>query len=95
MSCQVIWTEEVVEEFVRLGNLTKREERILRSRALKTPRDEQARMCHVCIRTVDYDIEMLKIKYDLCQKRSSILPKRELSKKYLFERYKRRPSDRC
>lgn len=81
MAHQIEWTKRIVEEFIRLSNLTEDEEMILRTRALKGwSRTQQQQALHMSMSTVDRLIASLKRKYDIVQKESDILPPRRYSK---------------
>lgn len=84
MSRQVIWTKIVLEEFVRLANLTKDEEMIMRTRCQGWTRTQQALKLNMSLSTVDRLIKILKHKYDAVQPHSLILPPRKHSSKELF-----------
>ena len=78
MSKEVLWTQEVIDEFIRLGNLSELELKVLKTRVFnhwKIP--YQAYKFSVSQSTIDRTIFNLKIKYDACQKRSAILPERD------------------
>lgn len=85
MSRQVIWTQKIIDEFIRLGNLTELEEKVLRTRAINewTVTRQSIEFC-VSKSTIDRTIVRLKRKYDICQKQSDILPPRRKSAVELY-----------
>lgn len=80
MAHQVAWTKVIVEEFIRIGRLTKLEEMVLRTRAAGWTRTKQHIKFNVSVSTIDRTIATLKQKYDVCQQYSPILPPRKTSK---------------
>ncbi len=84
MSHQVIWTKIIVEEFVRLGNLTKDEEMVLRTRADGWTITQQSLKLSMSVSTVNRIVSRLKRKYDAVQPYSVILPPRKASAKELY-----------
>jgi len=84
MSHEVIWTKFVLERFIELGNLTREEEMIMRTRASGMTITEQSMMFDMSPASVSRVIRRLKDKYDECQKNDLLLPKRKTSEK---ERY--------
>lgn len=79
MSTQVIWTKIVLEEFIRLANLTKEEEMIIRTRCNGWSRTKQSQELNMSLSTVDRIIKRLKVKYDKVQPYSPLLPPRKFS----------------
>lgn len=84
MSHQVIWTKPILERFVEIGNLTKEEELILRTRAAGWSRTEQSMKLGMSLSTVDRIIKRVKVKYDFVQKTDGNLPKRKKNAKELY-----------
>lgn len=84
MSHQVIWTNIVLEEFIRIGGLTDLEEQVMRTRVAGWTRTEQAYRLKISMATLDRCIKRLKYKYDAAQEYSAILPKRKASVKELY-----------
>lgn len=84
MSRQVIWTSIIIEEFLRLGNLTKEEEMIFRTRCDGWTITKQSMTFHMSKSKIDGIIRDLKMKYDAVQPYSPILPKRKSCKKELY-----------
>lgn len=80
MAHEVIWIKAFVDEFIELGNLTEDEEKIFRSRVKGWSRTKQAMEFNMGLSKVDTHIRRLKMKYDLCQPYSDILPPRKKSK---------------
>lgn len=81
MAQQVPWTNIILEEFVRLGGLTKEEEWVMRTRVAGWSRTKQANELHMSIESVDRIIRRLKKKYDMVQPHSALLPPRKFSVK--------------
>ena len=79
MAHQVAWNTIILEEFVRIGCLTKDEEDVLRTRVKGWSRVEQAMKLGMSVSKVDVITKRLKIKYDNAAMYSDILPKREFS----------------
>lgn len=84
MSIQVIWTKIVLEEFIRLGNLSKEEEAIMRTRADGWPISRQAMELGMSESTVNRYIKRLKKRYDAVQPYSNLLPPRKHSAKEVY-----------
>lgn len=83
MTKQVIWTKAVLEAFIEEGNLTERQEFIVRSRAKGYTIPRQAEELHLSVDQVNKDIAEIKRIYDATQKTSQILPLRKKNKKEL------------
>ena len=81
MAHQVPWTNIILEEFVRLGALSKEEEWVMRTRVAGWCRTRQAYELHMSVETVDRIIRRLKKKYDMVQPHSALLPPRKFSAK--------------
>ena len=86
MTKQVIWTKSVLEEFIKEGNLTPRQEYIIRTRASGYTIAKQAEELHLSIDQVNKDIAELKKIYDAAQKSSKILPPRCKNKTELIKK---------
>lgn len=84
MSHQVVWTKIIVETFVEIGNLTKFEEEILRTRASGWTIQQQALAFSVSVSTINRTIKKLKKKYDIAQKHNVLLPPRKKSAEELY-----------
>lgn len=84
MSHQVLWTKVVVEEFIRIGGLTKEEEHVMRTRADGHTIVQQSLELGMSTRTVERIVRTLKRKYDAVQPYSVILPPRRHSAKELY-----------
>lgn len=84
MSKQVLWTRIIVEEFIRLANMTELEEEVLRTRAAGWTRTKQSDKLNVSLATIDRTIKVLKAKYDAVQPYSTILPVRRESVEELY-----------
>ena len=84
MSHQVIWTTFILERFIDVGNLTKDEEAVMRTRAAGWTRTEQSMKLGMSLSTIDRIIKRLKVKYDRAQKYDVLLPPR---KQYSQELY--------
>lgn len=79
MSKQVLWTNVILEEFIRLGALTEDEEKVLRTRVAGWAVSKQARELGMSESSVARIIRRLKVKYDRVQPYSDKLPKRRHS----------------
>lgn len=84
MTRQIIWTKIIMEEFIDLANLSKEEEMVLRTRCDGWTITKQAQELHMSKSKVDSIVRDLKLKYDMVQPYSTILPKRKASKKELY-----------
>ena len=84
MTKQVIWTEQVLETFIREANLSEIEEKIMRSRVEGWTRTKQAMQLHLSLSTIDYYIKILKIKYDAVARENPAMPPRRQSAKELY-----------
>lgn len=84
MTKQVIWTEQVLETFIREANLSEIEEKIMRTRAEGWTRTKQAMQLHLSLSTIDYYIKILKIKYDAVALENPAMPPRRQSAKELY-----------
>lgn len=84
MSHQVIWTKFILERFIDVGNLTKEEEAVIRTRAAGWTRTEQSMKLGMSLSTIDRIIKRLKAKYDRAQKYDVLLPPRKQSSQELY-----------
>ena len=84
MTKQVFWTKVVLESFIQEGNLNRRQEFIVRTRAMGYTISKQAEELHLSIDQVNKEIAELKKKYDATQKTSQILPPRCKNKNELY-----------
>lgn len=76
MTKQIFWTKKVLEEFIKEGNLSKRQEYIIRTRVAGYTITKQASELNLSIDQVNKDIAQLKKLYDATQVNSDILPPR-------------------
>ncbi len=83
MTKQVIWTKAVLEAFIKEGNLNKRQEYIIRTRAKGYTIIKQAEELHLSVDQINKDIAELRKIYDAAQIHSEILPPRRKNKKDL------------
>lgn len=79
-----MWTKLILETFIEEANLSETEEMIMRTRAAGWSRTKQARKLNVSPATLDRYIHILKVKYDMVQKTSLILPPRKFSAEELY-----------
>ncbi len=86
MTRQVFWTKAVLESFIEEGNLTKRQEFIVRTRAKGYTISKQAEELHLSIDQVNKEIAELKKRYDITQATSQVLPPRCKNKKELYKK---------
>lgn len=85
MTKQIFWTKAVLESFIQEGNLNKRQEFIVRTRAAGYTISKQAEELHLSIDQVNKEISELKKRYDATQKTSKILPPRCKNKTELYK----------
>ena len=85
MTKQIFWTKAVLESFIQEGNLNKRQEFIVRTRAAGYTISKQAEELHLSIDQVNKEISELKKRYDATQKTSKILPQRCKNKTELYK----------
>lgn len=85
MTKQVFWTKAVLESFIQEGNLNKRQEFIIRTRAEGYTISRQAEELNLSVDQVNKEISELKKRYDATQKNSKILPPRCKNKKDLYK----------
>lgn len=84
MSIQVTWTQNVVEQFIALGNLDDDEAYIIRTRRKKS-RIQQSMDRQCSVSTIDRKIKTLKCKYDAVQaEHPDIFAPRAKDKKHLY-----------
>ncbi len=86
MTKQVVWTKRVLEAFIDEGNLTDRQEYIIRTRAKGFTIPQQAEALNLSVDQINKDIATLKKIYDVTQLHSNILPPREKNKTGLTKR---------
>ena len=84
MTKQIFWTKAVLETFIKEGNLNKRQEFIVRTRAKGYTISKQAEELNLSIDQVNKEIAELKKRYDATQKNCPILPPRCKNKMELF-----------
>ena len=85
MTRQVFWTKAVLESFIQEGNLNKRQEFIIRTRAQGYTISKQAEELHLSVDQVNKEIAELKKKYDIVQSKCPILPPRRKNKQELYK----------
>ena len=85
MTKQVFWTKAVLESFIQEGNLNKRQEYIVRTRAEGYTISKQAEELHLSIDQINKEIKELKKRYDVTQKTSKLLPPRCKNKNELYK----------
>ena len=85
MTKQVIWTKPVLEAFIKEGNLNKRQEFIIRTRAQGYTIIKQATELNLSVDQVNKEIAHLRKIYDATQIHSHILPPRRKNKKDLIK----------
>ena len=85
MTKQIFWTKAVLESFIQEGNLNKRQEFIVRTRAAGYTISKQAEELHLSIDQVNKEIAELKKRYDITQATSKILPPRRKNKTELYK----------
>lgn len=86
MTKQIIWTKAVLEAFIKEGNLNKRQEYIIRTRAKGYTITKQASELNLSVDQVNKDIAELKRRYDATQIHSKILPPRKKNKAELIKK---------
>ena len=85
MTKQIFWTKVVLESFIQEGNLNKRQEFIVRTRADGYTISKQASELNLSIDQVNKEIAELKKRYDVTQKTSKVLPPRRKNKSELYK----------
>ena len=85
MTRQILWTKPVLETFIKEGNLNKRQEYIMRTRAKGYSIVKQAQELNLSVDQVNKEVATLKKLYDATQINSNILPKRCKNKKDLLK----------
>lgn len=85
MSHQVPWNKIITEEFIRIAQLTKDEEEILRTRIAGWTITEQSMRLGMSVSKVNRITRRLKAKYDDAQKYSPILPPRKTSAQEIYQ----------
>jgi DNA-binding CsgD family transcriptional regulator len=86
MTKQVIWTKQILEEFIKEGNLNERQEYIIRTRVQGYTITRQALELHLSIDQVNKDIRTLKHLYDVVSLNNSKLPPRMKNKSELYKK---------
>lgn len=84
MTKQVDWSKLVLERFISLGNLTKDEEAVMRTRVAGWTITKQSMELGMSKSTVNRIIKRLKKRYDTVQKYDPMLPPRKSSAKELY-----------
>ena len=77
MSHQVLFTREILDEFINESMLTEDEAFILRTRAKGWSRQQQASELNISVQSVDRLIKKMKIKYDRVAQHNAYFPTRE------------------
>lgn len=85
MTMQVFWTKKVLDTFIEEGNLNRRQEYIMRTRAAGYSIPEQAEALNLSVDQINKEIAKLKKIYDATQINSYILPPRMKNKDDLFK----------
>lgn len=85
MTKQVIWTDQVIETFIRGAHLSPLEAEIVRTRADGWTRTKQSIQLHLSESAIDYHIKILKVKYDILSAQNPDLPPRRKSAKELYQ----------
>lgn len=73
----ILWTKEVLDEFIRVGCLSDDEQKIITAKAHGWSRAKMSICFSMSISNVDRIIRKCMQKYDYCQKNSDILPERK------------------
>lgn len=81
MTHQVPWNKVILEEFIRIGCLSKTEEMIMRTRVHGWTITKQSYEFNMSESNIKKIIARLKKKYDNAEKYSAILPPRKQSEK--------------
>ena len=84
MTHQVPWNKVILEEFIRIGCLSKTEEMIMRTRVHGSTINKQSYELNMSESNIKKIIARLKKKYDNAEKYSAILPPRKQSEKELY-----------
>ena len=79
MSREIRWNKIILEEFIRLGCLTKEEEQVMRTRVAGWTITEQSLKLGMSPSKVSKIVKRLKLKYDDVQPYSPLLPPRKTS----------------
>ena len=85
MTKQILWTKQVLETFIKEGNLNKRQEYIIRTRAKGYSIVKQAQELNLSVDQVNKEIAILKKLYDATQINTKTLPKRRKNKPDLMK----------
>lgn len=85
MAHQVCWSKIILEEFIRIGGLTKEEEQIMRTRVAGWTITEQSMKLGMSVSKVNKLTKRCKVKYDNCQKHSLLLPPRKFSAQETYQ----------
>lgn len=85
MTKQILWTKQVLETFIKEGNLNSRQEFIIRTRAKGYSIVKQAEELNLSVDQVNKEIAILKKLYDATQIHSNLLPKRKKNKSELIK----------
>lgn len=79
MAKQVPWNKFILEEFIKVGMLTKEEEIVMRTRVAGWTQTKQVMELGISRATLNRIIKRLKVKYDHVQKYDPLLPPRKFS----------------
>lgn len=84
MTHQVPWNKVILEEFIRIGCLSKTEEMIMRTRVQGWTITKQSYELNMSESNIKKIIARLKKKYDKSERYSPLLPPRKQSSKELY-----------
>ncbi len=84
----ILWTKQILDEFIRAGCLSEDEEKIITAKAHGWTRAKMSMCFNMSISNVDRIIRKCMQKYDCCQKNSDILPERKRKLKKLNQKQK-------
>lgn len=73
----MVWTKVILNEFIEEALLTDRETEVVQRIAKGENRERIAYKMNMSLATLDRTIKNLKMKYDIVQKNSTILPPRK------------------
>lgn len=76
MSHQILFTRNILDEFIKEAMLTKDEEFIIRTRVAGWSRQQQASELNISVQSVDRIIKKMKIKYDQVAEKNAHFPTR-------------------
>ena len=73
----IVWNKVILNEFIDLALLTELEEKILRTQIKGWSRTTQATEFNISVETVDRVLKTIRMKYDMVQPHSTVLPVRK------------------